>query len=251
MIEKKIHYCWFGGKEKPKLAQDCIESWRKFFPDYEIIEWNEENFDIACNAYCKEAYEAKKWAFVTDFVRLYVVYHHGGIYFDTDVEVIRSFEDVVDQAFYLGMESEGRINTGIGFGAERRSPIVKAMLDQYDYIHYVDPEGKENQTVCPVYNTRALKTLGAEFQKETIQFMGGTIYAVDYFSPIGLYDGKLRVTENTHSIHHFSNSWMSTKQRIQKKMYRNFAQNVLYPLTKWIKKVLHVEGSLLHRCKLK
>lgn len=244
MIEKKIHYFWFGRGEKPKSVLKCIDSWKKYLPDHEIIEWNESNFDISCNPYCAEAYERRKWAFVTDFGRLYVVYHYGGIYFDTDVEVIKNFDDIVDQEFFLGMEDSGRINTGIGFGAKKNSPVIKAMLDEYEGLHYIGEDGSENKTVCPVYNTRAIEHMGVNLGKEKISWMGGTIYPSEYFSPINLYTSVMHKTRNTHSIHHFSNSWMTPSERLKKKLFRAVNVYVMRPVVRSIKKVFHIEGSI-------
>lgn len=121
MIEKKIHYCWFGGNELPTKAKRCIKSWKKYFPDYEIIEWNEKNFDINFNNYAKEAYLNKKYAFFTDVARLYIIYHNGGIYFDVDVEVIKKFDnDILSNEAFFGLETENTVNTGLGFGATKK-----------------------------------------------------------------------------------------------------------------------------------
>lgn len=216
MIEKKIHYCWFGKNEKPQSVILCINSWKKFLPDYEIIEWNETNFDIHCYPYVSEAYSQKKWAFVSDVARLKVVYENGGIYFDTDVEVIRSFDDLLNQNFFLGRESQDRVASGLGFGAEKNSPIIKAMLDIYNDKHYILPNGKRNPFVCPDFNTKALIDLGLKFTTGIINFKNGSIYPEEYFSPLSVKDGKLRITENTYSIHHYDNSWMSKSQHLKK-----------------------------------
>ena len=118
MLPKKIHYCWFGGNELPDLAIKCIESWKKYCPDYEIIEWNETNFDLECCDFVKEAYKAKKWAFVSDYARLKVVYDNGGIYLDTDVELVKSLDILLQEKCYFGEETTGYVATGLGFGAE-------------------------------------------------------------------------------------------------------------------------------------
>lgn len=118
MIPRKIHYCWFGRGEKPRLAQKCIASWKKYCPDYEIIEWNEDNFDVNRNAYTQMCYKEKKYAFLTDYLRLLIVEEHGGIYFDTDVEAVRSFDELLDNPAFFGFENDRFVNTGEGFGAE-------------------------------------------------------------------------------------------------------------------------------------
>ena len=236
MIEKVIHYCWFGGNEKPKTVLDCINSWKKFFPGYIIKEWNETNFDLKCYPYVEEAYRMKKWAFVTDVARLKIIYENGGIYFDTDVEVIKPFGEIVKQRFFLGLEEHDRINTGVGFGAEKESEIVKAMLDAYQDVHFLDDKCKVNPIVCPVYNTKALVNIGLKFENGITQFRGGSIYPEDYFSPIGLRDGILRLTANTLSIHHFQNTWMTPWQRIIKKLRRRYGYKYLSPIYHSLKK---------------
>lgn len=237
MIEKKINYCWFGGKTKPDSVVKCIESWQKFFPDYEIIEWNESNFNIDYCSYVHEAYLKKKWAFVSDVARLVVVYENGGIYFDTDVEIVKPFGDIINQKFYLGQEEPGRINTGVGFGAEKGSPVIKAMIDVYKDAHFISQDGGMKPLVCPVYNTKAIVDLGLKFEDGIICFMGGSIYPPDYFSPKGLKDGVLRITDNTRSIHHFDNSWMTKSQRVKKCMARGFiGEKILLPLWHFLKK---------------
>lgn len=131
MIPRKIHYCWFGRGKKPKLAKKCIESWKRFCPDYEIIEWNEDNFDINQYEYVKYCYREKKWAFLSDFVRLIVVYEQGGIYFDTDVELIKSPNELLKYEAFYGFENKEIIATGLGFGAEKEHKTVKEMIDIY------------------------------------------------------------------------------------------------------------------------
>lgn len=226
MIPKVIHYCWFGGNAKPQSVINCINSWKKFLPDYEIKEWNESNFDLNFLPYVKEAYQMKKWAFVSDVARIKVIYDNGGIYFDTDVEVIKSFDDLLNQNFFLGLEDNCRIASGLGFGAEKGSLVMKEMLDEYNNEHFILEGGKINPKVCPVFNTDALVRMGLDFKPGLIEFMGGTIYPEEYFSPLGMKDGKLRITDNTYSIHHYDNSWMTSKQKLKKKVLRKFGKYI-------------------------
>ena len=172
----------------------------------------------------------KKWAFVSDVARLKIIYEKGGIYFDTDVEVIKPFGEILNGSYYLGLEEPGRINTGVGFGAEKNSPVVKAMLDIYIDVHFLTSEGKMNPLVCPIYNTKAITELGVTIKSGITNFMGGSIYPEDYFSPIGLRDGILRITEHTRSIHHFENTWMSWGQRLKKKLRRKYGYRYLSPI---------------------
>lgn len=155
MIPKVIHYCWFGRNPKPELINKCIESWKKFCPDYEIKEWNEDNFDIHQCPYVEEAYECKKWAFVSDCARLKIIYDNGGIYLDTDVELLDSLDNILKYDFFFAFEHEFRVNTGYGFGAKKMSPIVQEMLSFYLGKHFI-VDGKTDLTVCTISNTDAL-----------------------------------------------------------------------------------------------
>ncbi len=145
MIPKVIHYCWFGGGEKSRLMKKCIKSWKKYCPDYEIIEWNEDNFDVNGIEFTKGAYNAKKWAFVTDYARLDIIYKHGGIYLDTDVELLKPLDELLKYKGFFGFEEMGMVNTGVGFGAEKGNLLVKQMRDDYNNDVY----SKDSET-CPV-----------------------------------------------------------------------------------------------------
>lgn len=221
-ISKTIHYCWFGKNEKPKMAEKCIKSWKKYCPDYQIIEWNEDNFDVTKNRYCKEAYEAGKWAFVTDYARLYILYHHGGIYLDTDVELKRNIDEVLSNRCFMGIENSTRcilVATGLGIGAEKEFPLIKEMLDSYENISFYDENGKPDLTTCTVRNSVILKKHGY-IEKNCFQNVAGAkIYPTEYFSPRVMENGKLCVTKNTFSIHHYSLSWTSKENQIARKKY--------------------------------
>ena len=141
MIPKIIHYCWFGGNPLSELAQKCISSWKKYFPEYEIKEWNESNFNLQCCDYVKEAYEAKKWAFVSDYARFWILYHEGGLYFDTDVEVIKPIDDIINNGAFMGCERTGNyglgVNPGLGIGADPGISLYKEILDDYEKSHFI------------------------------------------------------------------------------------------------------------------
>lgn len=158
MIPKVIHYCWFGEKEKPELVKKCIESWKKYCPDWEIYEWNETNFDISSVVYMKEAYEMKKWAFVSDVARLMIVYLNGGVYLDTDVELTGSIDTWLENDAFYAFESTRNINSGQGFGAIKKHDSVKAMLDYYKERHFIT-NGKLNTLPCPAGNTESLEKI--------------------------------------------------------------------------------------------
>ena len=160
MIPRKIHYCWFGRGEKPRLAQKCIASWKKYCPDYKIIEWNEQNFDISKNRYVQQAYEAKKYAFVSDYARLAVVYEYGGIYLDTDVELVRPLDELLELPGFMGFQTNNEVATGLGFGARKGNPVVQALLRDYDALDFLKADGSADLTPCPERNTRVLQALG-------------------------------------------------------------------------------------------
>ena len=204
MIPKKIHYCWFGWNPKPALFQRCIASWKKYCPDYEIIEWNEENFDLNCCDYVREAYDAKKWAFVTDYARLKIVHDQGGIYLDTDVEVVRSLDDLLGDDAFFGLEDTGSIATGLGFGAEAGNPVVEAMLQDYDGVHFRKPDGSYDLTTCPIRNTASIAHLLPEEIREVTCIPSAVIYPPEWFCPLSADGSQMRKTSNTHSIHWYS-----------------------------------------------
>lgn len=155
MIPKIIHYCWFGGSSKPEIVKKCISSWHKYCPDWEIIEWNESNYDVTAHDYTKEAYEAKKWAFVTDFARLDIVATCGGVYMDTDVELLHSIDDLLQYDAFYAFESDRNLASGLGIGAAAAHPSVFAMLKYYEGRHFV-VKGKLDQSPCPAKNTEAM-----------------------------------------------------------------------------------------------
>lgn len=216
MIPKKIHYCWFGRNPKPELMQRCIASWKKYCPDYEIVEWNEDNFDITQNDYAREAYEAKKWAFVTDYARLWIVYNHGGIYLDTDVELIKPLDDLLNLPAFFGFEDMQNVNTGLGFGAEQGNAVVARMLEDYADIHFVKEDGSIDKLPCPVRNTKAIAHLLPRQYAgcSIVETVNAVFYPPEYFCPLDPGGVNLQETGNTYSIHWFSASWLSTEEQV-------------------------------------
>ena len=220
-IPKKIHYCWFGGNPLPKLAKKCIKSWKKYCPDYKIIEWNENNFDIAsAPLYVRQAYEAKKWAFVTDYVRLKIVFEEGGVYFDTDVQVLKNIDCLLKDKGFFGFEYEKCISTGLGFGAEKGNELILEMMADYEEIPFLLDDGSFDLMSCPDRNTHVLIKYGL-LQNNQLQVVNGcTIYPSDYFSPKSYVTGKIKKTKNTLTIHHFSESWVSKDSKQKVKEYK-------------------------------
>lgn len=224
MIPKIIHYCWFGRNPLPEKALRCIESWRRHLPDYEIVEWNEDNFDVNSIPYTAEAYAAGKYAFVSDYARFRILYEHGGLYFDTDVEVIRSFDDIVARGPFMGFETDctprlmGTVAPGLGLGAEAGHPIYKAFLDYYHNLRFLDKNGQPILTTIVIYTTEVLIRHGLE-NKPGIQTVDGiSIYPAEFFNPFEWKTGLPRTTPMSHSIHWYAKTWMSSRQKVWQKI---------------------------------
>ena len=216
MIPKKIHYCWFGRNPKPKLAQKCIASWRKYCRDYEIIEWNEDNFDVNMNGYTRMCYEQKKYAFLSDYVRLVVVAEHGGVYFDTDVEVIKPIDALLENDAFYCFETPEYVASGLGFGSVAQSASIQAMLAEYVFLL----DGTEGTRGCPRLNTSALAKLGLRQNGSLQQIAGAVILPSDYMNPFDTVTGVIRKTENTVSIHWYSAAWLSPWRRLRTRIMR-------------------------------
>lgn len=212
MIPKKIHYFWFGGNKKPAKVKKCIESWYKFCPDFEIIEWNEDNFDIHCMPFVEEAYEAKKYAFVSDVARLLKVYEEGGIYFDTDVELIKPIDPLLDNVTFFGFENDTSVSSGLAFGSEPGTPILKKHIAQYENIHFKNEDGSLNQKACPLYLAELMRSEGLILNGQEQQVKEVHVYPVDYFNPYDSLTGRMNKTENTYSIHWYDASWSDSSQ---------------------------------------
>lgn len=226
MIPKIIHYCWFGRNPLPPLATKCIASWKKYLPDYEIKEWNEDNFDVNIIPYTKEAYEAKKYAFVSDYARFWIIYHFGGLYFDTDVEVIKSFNKIVKYEAFMGAENKIKspkdkiiIAAGLGIGAPQNHPIYREILQFYQSIHFIDSTGHINyKTVCNIV-TEIFEKKGLLQTNEIQTIEGITIFPSEYFNPTDFITRKVHIKKNTHSIHWYMASWKTKTIKIRIKEY--------------------------------
>lgn len=218
MINKKIHYCWFGGKKLPKEVKKCIKTWREKCPDYEIIRWDESNFDIDCNEFVKEAYKTKTWAFVSDYARLKIIYDNGGIYLDTDVELLKNLDFLLKEDFFIGTQQGGKLyNTGLGFGAVKEHYIVKKMMDKYENLIF-NLEKKE-EISCPNLNTSVLKNIGFT-PTDTVQKIDNCFaYPSKYFDPLAPGKSKNLLCDDTISIHHYNASWTSATNRIKRKIF--------------------------------
>lgn len=221
LIPKVIHYCWFGGKPLDKLGQKCLESWKKYFSDYEIREWNENNFDVNCCRYIKEAYEAKKWAFVSDYVRFKILYEHGGVYFDTDVEAIKPFDKILSAGNFMGCErGSDVVAPGLGMAVAPGLDIIKEILDDYERSSFIKSDGALDLTTIVERTTKILKRHGLSDTDKIQTIEGIRIYPPEYFCPINMETGKLTITPNTYSIHRFAGSWEKKSSKFRGKVYR-------------------------------
>lgn len=246
MIPKKIHYCWFGRNPLPESAQKCIASWRKFFPDYEIIEWNEDNFDVNCIPYTAQAYTAKKYAFVSDYARFKILYEHGGIYFDTDVEVIKQMDDIIAAGPFMGFEVNpnpqrpyGAVAAGLGIAAENGMKLYKSILDYYSQLSFIMADGSYNITDAVVnITTRELVKSGLQDIPGIQTVAGITIYPADYFNPFDDATGRLNKTRNTRTIHWFTKTWLNVspwRQWLSRFAHRVFGVDTISKFRKIIK----------------
>lgn len=227
LIPKKIHYCWFSGNPMPDYLKKCIDSWYKFCPDYEIIRWDESNYDVNKNLYMKQAYDEKKWGFVPDIARLDILYQYGGIYLDTDVQLIRSLDDLLYQNAFAGVEKWGNINMGGCCGAVPQHPMIKRMLDFRKDERFILDDGTLNQTTCGYYETMPLIKLGMKPCNEVQQIGDMTIYSSDFFHPYDYMSGELHMTDNTFSIHHFNGGWLDQNGVNEREKTMNTYKEVL------------------------
>lgn len=250
MIPKIIHYCWFGGKPEPEDVKKCIASWKKYLPDYKIIRWDETNYDVHRNKYMSDAYKERKWAFVSDYCRLDVVYLYGGIYLDTDVEVLRSWDDLLTEEMFCGFEIrdpivikditkvEYSVAFGLGFGCKQKHPVIKEMLDLYEKLNFYNNDGSLNLIACPRYQTEVLCNHGLIPNNETQRFDSGIAFSPEYFCPqSNITDKMLMLTDRTYSIHHFSRTWQTGTQRL---LIRNVLNKWLpYNLSDFLSRVIY------------
>lgn len=196
-IPKKIHYCWFGNNEKPECILQCIESWKKFCPDYEIIEWNESNYDIDALEYTRQAYDAKKWAFVSDVARLKVVYDHGGIYMDTDVEILDNIDRYLENEMFMFFQCERTLASGLGFGGVKGQKDIGDMLEDYRDRQFI-VNGKFDMSACPDLNTNVLRKNIPELlvNGETQIINGKAFYSCDEYKNVMYHYGAQSWTDN-------------------------------------------------------
>lgn len=213
-IPKIIHYCWFGYNDFDDLTLKCMKSWKRYCPEYEIKEWNEENFFIEENTYVKEAYQMKKWAFVSDYVRLKVLYEYGGIYMDTDVEVLKSLDSLLSYRAFVGFEAKDRISTAT-IGTCKKNPWIKELLDYYKNRRFILENGEMDMTTNVKIITKLTKNIFNFQLNNKFQIIENKIV----FFPVEYLSASLKVTKNTYAVHHFSGSWLSEYEKKLKRYY--------------------------------
>ena len=243
-IPKVIHYFWFGRSPLPPLAEKCIASWKKHLPDYEIKEWNEDSFDVNSILYTKQAYEAGKYAFVSDYARLKVLHDEGGIYFDTDVEVIKSIDGILEEGAFMSLETtedyKVAINPGNGIAAPVGLPIYKKLIESYENGTFIDENGRHNLATIVTRVTDLLEDDGFVAKNEIQKVGSVTIYPTEYFCPKNFNTGKVTITDKTYSIHWYDASWQPLSSRI----FYAVARPLPAPIRKIMKSILKKIKSL-------
>lgn len=226
-IPKIIHYCWFGGNPLPELAVKCIESWKKYCPDYEIVQWNEQNYNVEEIPYTQQAYAAEKWAFVSDYARFKILYEHGGVYLDTDVELLRPLDDILAKGGFMASESnECHVATGLGVAGPKGLPLFQEILEDYAQSCFLKADGTNDTTTVVTRVTKILERHGLQRKDMMQQAAGIMIYPKEYFCPLDFRTKKLNCTANTHAIHYYDGSWWTEEQK--------FAGNLAVQLRKFL-----------------
>ena len=227
LIPPMIHYCWFGKTEIPEHFKRCMESWRKFCPEYEIIEWNEHNCDIKENQFAFEAYQAGKFGFVPDYFRLKIVYEHGGIYLDTDVELLRNLDNLRREEAFCGLERPGIVAFGLGFAAQKKNPILFKMLQRYQDMEFSMDSNQQKKFVSPALQTKDLVALGMRPGNHWQKVGSMTIFPVEVLSPKHFISGETEITDYSYAVHHYAASWLSDNLKSDIQTKWRTAQEVL------------------------
>ena len=238
MIPKVIHCFWFGGKPFDEMSKKCIESWKKFCPDYQIKIWNESNYDVTKNLYMKQTYDAGKYGFTVDFARLDIIYNYGGIYLDTDVELVKPLDEILKNKCFMGFETPKTIALGLGFGAEEKNETIKSLLSVYENLEFVLSDGSLNLRPSPGIQTEVLKKMGmVPNGEDQIIGDGCHIYPKDVFNPCDIDTKKIVIKDNTVSIHHYAGSWLTKENHRNNKIYALIARLVGVDLAKKIRRI--------------
>ncbi len=249
-MEKKIHYCWFGGKKLPRDVKKCIKTWKKMLPDYEIKEWNEQNFDVNICPFVKEAYESKKWAFVSDYARIYALYNEGGIYLDTDMKIIKDVSHIVDKDMFLGFEDSGYMGTAVIGVKEKNSKYLKEILEYYNNLEHFYIQSIYNYA-NPIIITKILSKYPVEINNQGIKIYDQKIYVYprEYFYPLSYNYSEKIYTENTCMVHLFNGTWTSPGERRTIYLYRKLGLRFGGILNKLINKIGDLKAKVINKIK--
>lgn len=216
MIPKKIHYCWFGRSPMPEILLKCLESWKKFLPDYEIILWNEDNFPVDKIPFTRDAYLHRKFAFVSDYARFKILYEEGGIYIDTDVQLLKNLDSFLNHKSFTGFEKRDQVNPGLIIGSTPKNSVLWDMMNYYENSQF-DP----NKMITVVHiMTEYLKKHGLVPNNTLQEVQGITVYPTEYFAPLNFQNNTLQITPQTVSIHHYAGTWLSPKDAARVKLYQ-------------------------------
>ena len=227
LIPPIIHYCWFGKGEIPDKFKRCIETWYKFCPTYQIVKWDEDNCNIEENKFALEAYKAKKYGFVPDYFRLKIIFEHGGIYLDTDVELLKNLDDLRRESSFCGLERPGVVALGLGFGAKKHNPIILHMLQRYETLQFSMDSKEQKNIVSPALQTKDLIARGMRPGNHWQQVEEMTIFPIEVLSPKHFITGETEITEYSYAIHHFAASWVSENQKLGIASKQALAQELL------------------------
>lgn len=234
MIPKKIHYCWLSNDPMPTKIKKCIESWKKFLPDYELILWDFNRFPKGKSKWVDQAFEAHKYAFAADYIRAYALSTDGGIYLDSDVEVLKSFDSLLTTPYFIGREIESPIEAAV-MGSTKGHRLFSLLLDYYDSREFIDSNGEMSLTPMPYVMENIIKTYFTLHDVKspneiTISDNNIFILPADYFSPKSYLDGKITLTDNTYSIHHFEASWLTKKDKFINRLTRLLGKQTMQKL---------------------
>jgi hypothetical protein len=223
MIPRVIHYCWFGNTPLPASAERCLASWRRSCPDYEIRRWDEQTFDVARCTFCREAHAAGKWAFASDYARLRIIFEHGGVYLDTDVELLQSLDRLLAHSAFFGFQQDGTIATGLGFGAIPAHPLIGSLLQHYETVMFLGPDGRPVAIPCPARDAAVFRQFGFRLDGSRQDRDGVVVLPADVMCPKSYESGRVRLTPRTVAIHHYDASWHNAAEAADLAKRRRFA----------------------------
>lgn len=236
-IPQIIHYCWFGGNPMPELVEKCIASWKKYCPDYQFMRWDESNFDIDSYCYTKEAYKEKKWAFVSDVARLHALVEYGGVYLDTDMELLKPLDDLMSNIGFCGFEGENAVNVAI-VGCQKGDLLVEQLLALYKDQCFIREDNSYNMTTIVDRLTELCKGLGLILDGSMQEINGFVFYPSEYFYPFNLGKERLTLTDNSYSIHYYEGSWLSDEDKEYIKLRKKLMRFMPFVFARYISKFI-------------